>query len=123
LQEGKDDLNNLHGNWPLGNQDFAAALQFAGYQYQLVMTEGGHSGKWGGEELPKALRWLWSDDSESTNIPIVETKPAWEPHPDAVPRDDVPHGRVEQMPPWESKIFAGTVRDWSIYVPAQYRED
>ncbi len=35
----------------------------------------------------------------------------------------VPHGKVEQMSPWESKIFAGTIRDWSIYVPAQYRED
>jgi enterochelin esterase family protein len=45
LQEGKDDLNNLHGNWPLGNQDLAAALQFAGYNYKLVMTDGGHSGR------------------------------------------------------------------------------
>ncbi|MFZ9090048.1 MAG: alpha/beta hydrolase, partial [Planctomycetaceae bacterium] len=25
LQEGRDDLDNLHGNWPLGNQDLAAA--------------------------------------------------------------------------------------------------
>ena len=31
LQEGRDDLSNLHGNWPLGNRDMAAALQFAGY--------------------------------------------------------------------------------------------
>jgi len=123
LQEGRDDLNNLHGNWPLGNQDLAAALQFAGYQYKLVMTEGGHSGKWGGEDLPNALRWLWSDESESTNIPIVETKPDWEPHPDAIPRDDVPHGTVEQLPPWESQIFPGTIRDWSIYVPAQYTDE
>lgn len=123
LQEGKDDLNNLHGNWPLGNQDLAAALQFAGYQYKLVMTEGGHSGKWGGEDLPNALRWLWSDAAESTHIPIVETKPQWEPHPDAVVQPGVPQGKVEQMPPWESQIFPGTIRDWWIYVPAQYRED
>lgn len=123
LQEGREDLNNLHGNWPLGNQDLAAALQFAGYQYQLVMTDGGHSGKWGGEELPDALRWLWSPDAKSTHIPIVETRPRWEPHPDAVRNDSVPRGNVEDMPPWESRIFEGTVRDWSIYVPAQYRED
>jgi len=32
LQDGREDLNNLHGNWPLGNQDLAAALQFAGYK-------------------------------------------------------------------------------------------
>ena len=24
------------------------------------------------------------------------------------------------MAPWESKIFAGTRRDWWVYVPAQY---
>src|SRR4051812_3046892 len=27
------------------------------------------------------------------------------------------------MPPWESKIFEGTVRDWWVYVPAQYKPD
>lgn len=123
LQDGKDDLNNLHGNWPLGNQDLAAALQFAGYRYKLEMTDGGHSGKWGGEALPEALRWLWAPDAESTKIPITETHPAWEPHPDAVARDDVPHGRIEEMPAWESRVFHGTTRNWSIYVPAQYRED
>jgi enterochelin esterase-like enzyme/sugar lactone lactonase YvrE len=120
LQEGKDDLNNLHGNWPIANQDLAAALQFAGYNYRFVMTDGGHNGQAAGRELPDALRWLWSPDSEPTNNPVVETKPKWEPHPDAVVRDDVPHGAVEKMPPFESKIFAGTIRDWSIYVPAQY---
>ncbi len=123
LQDGRDDLNNLHGNWPLGNQDLAAALQFAGYKYKLEMTDGGHSGKWGGERLPEALKWLWDDNAESTNIPIVETKPAWEPHPDAVAKEDVPKGTVEQMPVFESKIFAGTTRAWSIYVPAQYKAD
>ena len=30
-------------------------------------------------------------------------------------------GPCAQMPPWESKIFKGTKRDWWIYVPAQYR--
>jgi len=61
LHDGKDDLNNLFGNWPLANQDLAAALNYAGYEHQFVMTEGGHSGQWGGEQLPNALRWLWSD--------------------------------------------------------------
>lgn len=121
LQDGRDDLNNLHGNWPLGNQDLAAALQFAGYKYKLEMTEGGHSGKWGGETLPDALKWLWDESSQSTNIPIVETKPKWEPHPDAVAKEGIPKGTVEQMPVFESKIFANTTRDWSVYVPAQYK--
>lgn len=123
LQEGREDLNNLHGNWPLANQDLAAALQFAGYTYKLEMTDGGHSGKWGGEQLPEALKWLWDDNAESTHIPIVNTKPKWEPHPDAVAREDVPKGKVIPMDPWESKIFPGTTRDWAIYVPAQYKPD
>ncbi|MCA9139073.1 MAG: SMP-30/gluconolactonase/LRE family protein, partial [Planctomycetales bacterium] len=123
LQEGREDLNNLHGNWPLGNQDLAAALQFAGYTYKLEMTDGGHSGKWGGEVFPGALRWLWSDDAEPTNIASTQSKPDWQPHPDALPNESVPKGTVEQMQPWESDLFAGTIRDWSVYVPAQYNKD
>ena len=41
LQDGRDDLNNLFGNWPLANQDLAAALRFAGYEHKFVMTDGG----------------------------------------------------------------------------------
>ena len=123
LQDGKDDLNNLHGNWPLSNQDLAMALQFAGYRYKLEMTDGGHSGKWGGEMLPDALRWLWNEKAESTKLPHTETKPEWKPHPDAVAKEGVPKGTVVPMPAFESKIFPNTTRDWSIYVPAQYKSD
>jgi enterochelin esterase-like enzyme len=64
MQEGKDDLDNLFGNWPIGNEDLATALKFAGYEHQFVMTDGGHSGVWGGDQLPNALRWLWSDQTK-----------------------------------------------------------
>lgn len=123
LQEGRDDLSNLHGSWPLGNQDLAAALQFAGYTYKLVMTDGGHSGNWAGEVFPDALRWLWDEDAESMEVPNPATKPKWEPHPDAIVKEDVPKGTVIEMPVWESNIFPNTQRDWSIYVPAQYSDD
>ncbi len=122
LQEGKDDVNNLHGNWPLGNQDLAAALQFAGYKYKLVMTEGGHSGQFGGVELPNALRWLWDDNAESDKRPVVETKPEWKPHVDAIASEKVPHGTVEDMPAFESKIFENTTRDWSVMCPLNTRK-
>lgn len=36
---------------------------------------------------------------------------------------DVPHGTVTQLPVHESKIYAGTRRDWWIYVPAQYQRE
>ena len=40
--------------------------------------------------------------------------------PDSLPKEGVPHGKVVAMEPWKSKIYDGTVRDWWIYVPAQY---
>src|SRR5436190_12324163 len=46
----------------------------------------------------------------------------YETHPDSLPQAGVPKGVVKQMPPWESRIFAGTKRDWWIYVPAQYTD-
>lgn len=61
LQDGSHDLDNLHGNWPLANQEMAASLKFKGYDYQFVFGEGSHSGKHGGAILPDSLRWLWRD--------------------------------------------------------------
>jgi enterochelin esterase-like enzyme len=46
---------------------------------------------------------------------------AWTIHPDSVARPGVPRGKVVQQKKWHSKVFAGTERDWWIYVPAQYR--
>lgn len=43
--------------------------------------------------------------------------------PDHEENPAVPHGTVTKLPPWESKIFAGTTRNWSVYVPAQYKPD
>jgi enterochelin esterase family protein len=62
LQDGSGDLDNLHGNWPLANQQMAAALKFAKYDYQFVFGDGGHNGKHGGAILPDSLRWLWRDE-------------------------------------------------------------
>ena len=42
------------------------------------------------------------------------------PGPDSLPQAGVPHGKVIPMEPWKSKIYDGTLRDWWIYVPAQY---
>jgi enterochelin esterase family protein len=124
LQDGENDLNNLFGNWPLANRDMAAALNFAEYDHKFVMTGGKHEGGPAGEVLPDALRWLWSDQPKTVTEPFVgQAAKDWQPHPDAVERSDVPHGVVEDMPAWESKIFANTTRKWSIYVPAQYKKE
>lgn len=62
LQDGSGDLDNLHGNWPLANQEMAAALKFAGYDYKFEFGDGGHNGKHGGAILPDSLRWLWRSE-------------------------------------------------------------
>jgi enterochelin esterase family protein len=61
LQDGSNDLDNLHGNWPLSNQDMAAALKFAGYDYKFEFGDGGHSPKHGASLFPDTMRWLWRD--------------------------------------------------------------
>ena len=35
----------------------------------------------------------------------------------------VPQGKLTKMPEWHSQIFTNTVRDWWVYVPAQYKPD
>jgi enterochelin esterase-like enzyme len=61
LQDGSNDLDNLHGHWPLANQDMAASLKFMGYDHTFVLGDGGHSGKHSGAIFPDTLRWLWRD--------------------------------------------------------------
>lgn len=61
LQDGSNDLDNQHGNWPLANQQMAKALAFKGYDYEFVFGEGAHNGKHGGAIFPDTLRWLWRD--------------------------------------------------------------
>ena len=61
LQDGSSDLDNLFGNWPLANQEMAAALKFMKYDYHFEFGTEGHNGKHGGAILPEALTWLWRD--------------------------------------------------------------
>jgi enterochelin esterase family protein len=61
LQDGSGDLDNQFGNWPLANQEMAASLRFAKYDYQFVYGDGGHNLKHGGAIFPDTLRWLWRD--------------------------------------------------------------
>lgn len=64
LQAGSKDLNNEHGNWPLGNQQMASALRFRDYDVNFVYGEGAHNGNHGGSVLPDSLRWLWREHKE-----------------------------------------------------------
>ena len=75
LQDGSHDLDNTFGNWPLANQEMAAALQFAHYDYKFVFGDGVHSGKHGGSILPESLRWLWRDYKPRASAALERTSP------------------------------------------------
>jgi enterochelin esterase family protein len=66
MQDGENDLDNEHGNWPLGNQQLAKSLAYKGYDYKFVYGTGAHNGKHGGAILPESLRWLWRDWKKET---------------------------------------------------------
>jgi enterochelin esterase family protein len=59
LTSGARDLDHPVGNWPRANQEMAAALKFADYDYRFEFGEGGHSLRHGGSLFATSLRWLW----------------------------------------------------------------
>lgn len=70
LQDGKQDVNNEHGNWWLANLQMLSALEWANahadktqtpgprYDIRSVWGEGGHSDAHIGALLPDVLRWM-----------------------------------------------------------------
>jgi enterochelin esterase family protein len=67
----------------------------------------------------EAFAWMY--DAGANVRPGGGTIEVYQTHPDARVRAGVPKGMLKQMPPWRSAIFAGTTRDWWVYIPAQYR--
>jgi len=59
LLGGRNDIDNAFGSWPVANQNMAAALKFAGYDYRFDYGECFHGSKGMSASLPDALRWLW----------------------------------------------------------------
>ena len=61
LQAATRDLNwgDAEFNWLSANLRVAAALAERGYDFRLVLGDGGHDPNHGGAILPDALRWLW----------------------------------------------------------------
>jgi enterochelin esterase-like enzyme len=56
LQDGANDLDNVHGNWPLSNKQMFAALEFAKYDVRASWGNGFHSDKHGRAIMADVLR-------------------------------------------------------------------
>lgn len=52
--------NRAEMNWLSENLQVAAALAEGGYDFRIVLGDGGHSPNHAGAILPDALRWLWA---------------------------------------------------------------
>lgn len=67
LQAGHRDLdrNGPHYNWLAENLRVAAALAESGYDFRLVLGDGGHNTNHAGVLLPDALRWLWRTETSA----------------------------------------------------------
>lgn len=59
LQSGELDADIVTGSWALANQQMAAALEFAGYDYRFEFGTGGHNLRHGGALFADTLRWIF----------------------------------------------------------------
>ena len=71
--------------------------------------------KWIGTCVSVLLFLLLSVSAQTTNN--------YQPGPDSKPQPGVPKGEVTKLSFDKSKIFPDTIRDYWIYVPAQYKPD
>ena len=71
MQAGHRDLgwNEPEWNWLANNLRVAAALAEAGYDFRLVLGDGGHNPNHAGVLLPDALRWLLGGRMDSASEP------------------------------------------------------
>lgn len=74
--------------------------------------------------MPRALHVLLIALSLMTNLASPHRSHAqdesYPDHPDSLPQDGVPQGKVDGPFQFHSDIFPGTVRDYWVYVPAQH---
>ena len=73
LQDGSNDLDNEHGNWPLANQQMDKALQYKKYDYVFQYGGGAHNGNHGNAVFPDTMRWIWRGYSGVKKLPISVT--------------------------------------------------
>jgi enterochelin esterase family protein len=122
LQEGRGDLDNLHGHWPLSNAEVSAALKYKGYEHKMVWGDDGHSGRHGGSIFPESAKWIFTAPDIKNEEKVKPKIPQYKYTKDSERQKGVPLGKVTTHI-LESQIFKGTRREYSVYVPAQYRAE
>ncbi len=91
--------------------------------FNLPLMKVGTSGVYAGvATLSHGAAFTWHYEAGDRRLGGGQLE-VYETHPDSRGRDGVPKGALTQMPPWQSRVFGGTTRDWWVYVPAQYRPE
>jgi enterochelin esterase family protein len=91
--------------------------------FTMPLTRVGTSGVYAGvAHLSHGTAFTWHYEVGTRRFGGSQLE-LYETHPDSKEQPGVPKGTLKQMPPWQSRIFPGTTRDWWVYVPAQYRPD
>ncbi len=81
LQDGANDLENIHGSWPLQTLQMANSLKMVGYDFRLTFGTGTHNGaQWNAQE-PDAMAWLWRDYDGAKTQQTYEQEPAEKAQP------------------------------------------
>ena len=89
--------------------------------FNLPLVKVGSTGVYAGvATLSHGTAFTWHYEAGDRRLGGGQLE-VYETHPDSRERSGIPKGDLKQMPPWESRIFSGTRRDWWVYVPAQYR--
>ena len=114
-------VNGLDVAWAIEVPGGSSVLVHSstGGDVPLAKLEGTHLFAAARHFAPKTgFRWQFQVDGR--NVGPERNLELYEPDPYSVVDPTVAKGRLVKMPKWKSQVFAGTERDWWLYIPPNY---
>jgi len=119
LEKGKAKLEDRTAAWAVLAKDDARVVKADGTEIgRMFRVEGDVQAL--ALELPNFQEFQWHIEGGGKRLGSGTMKVEHFPYTaDSLPQAGVPKGRLEKFE-WRSKIFTNTVRDVTVYLPAQY---
>ena len=133
MQDGTNDHivpgepfgTSFSGSWPMANHVMYEALEYSGYDVQLVMGTEAHNMKQGGAIMPDALRWLWRGYPEPIMVhePADMHDPGWDPRGKVFATVDLDQPWQQVAGGYQSAVSPTADKDGNVYFadPASQR--
>jgi enterochelin esterase-like enzyme len=124
LAAGIGDAYHLTVLWAIDAPAAAAAPRIVSEDGRFAhsLTRIGNTSLYAGvADLPDKTVMRWFVEVDGRRHGIGGALDVYAKHRDEGERAGVPKGTLRQMPSWQSKVFAGTTREWWVYIPSQYR--